>query len=146
MENLQWSYKLNSPYVKSLCKEVQRTKRNERQIINAIIKKALALGYFIKSCDGEGDGSPITKQKSVIEPNLYSCDDATLLVLEPSPTKPGKYRKVCSFYFIYGNGDEGCTVESDGSWIEDGERNTEAIYSEISKAGSDVAAKLEAKL
>lgn len=146
MDNLQWSYKLNSPYVKSLSKNVQRTKRNERQIINAIIKKALALGYYLSSVDGEGDASPITKKKSLVEPNLYSCDDARLWVLEPSPDKPGKFRKVCSFYFIYGNGDEGCTVVSDGSWIENEERNTKAIFETIDKAGSDVADKLEAKL
>lgn len=143
---LPWSYKLNSPYVKSLCKEVQRTKRNERAIINAIIKAALARGYLLQSFDGDGDGSPITKQRALIEPGLYSCDEAHLLVLEPSPSRPGKYRKVCSFTFIYGNGDEGCTVESDGSWIESTERNTKAVYDAISKAGSDVAAKLEAKL
>lgn len=142
MNNLEWSYKLNSPYVKSLCKEVQRTKRNERAIINAIIKAALARGYYVQSLDSEGDASPITRQKALIEPNLYSCDDATLFVLESSPDKAGKYRKVCSHYFIFGNGDEGCTVESDGSWIENAERNTREIYEAISKAGSDVADKL----
>lgn len=146
MDSLPWSYKLNSPYVKSLCKEVQRTKRNERSIINALIKQALALGYYVQSFDGDGEGSPITRRKALIEPNLYSCDDATLYVLEPSPDKPGKFRKVCSFYFIYGNGDEGCTVCSDGSWIESDQRNTRAIYDAIDKAGSDVADKLEAKL
>lgn len=146
MQNHPWSYKLNSRYVQSLSKNVQRTMRNERAIINAMIKKALALGYFLQSYDGEGEGSKITRQKAAIEPNLYSCDDAHLLVLEPSPTKPGKFRKVCSFYFIYGNGDEGCTVHSDGSWIENDERNTRSVYDAIEKAGSDVAEKLEAKL
>lgn len=145
-DNLTWSYKLNSPYVRSLCKEVQRTKRNERQIINAMIKKALELGYYIQSMDGEGTFSPITRQKGLIEPDLYSCDDGRLIVMEPSPDKPGKYRKVCSHYFIYGNGDEGLTVESDGSWIEDGTRNTEAIYDAIRSAGGKVAEKLETKL
>lgn len=142
MHGLQWSYKLNSPYVRSLSPEVQRTMRNERAIINAMIKEALARGYFIQSFDGDGDASPITRQKTLIEPNLYSCDDAHLVVLEPAPGKPGKYRKVCSHYFIYGNGDYGCTVESNGSWIDDGERNTEAIYDAISEAGSAVADRL----
>lgn len=146
MNEHPWSYKLDSPYVKSLAKSVQRTMRNERAIINAIIKEALARGYYLQSYDGEGEGSPITKQKKLIEPNLYSCDDAHLLILEPSPNKPGKYRKVCSFYFIYGNGNEGCDVMSDGSWIENAERNTEAIFEAIDAAGSAVAAKLEMKL
>lgn len=142
-ENLPWSYKLNSPYVRSLDRDVQRTMRNERSIINAIIKAALARGYFVQAMDEEGAHSPITRQKSLIEPTLYACDDGRVLVLEPSPDKPGKYRKVCSFYFIYGNGNDGCDVESDGSWIDDGKRNTSEIYEAISKAGSDVAAKLE---
>lgn len=146
MSNLEWSYKLNSPYVKSLCKEVQRTKRNERAIINAIIKAALDMGYLIQSSDSEGDRSPITRQKSLVEPILYACDDAWLIVLESAPNKPGKYRKVCSFYFIYGNGNEGCDVESNGSWIENDERNTREAYEAISGAGMAVARKLEARI
>jgi hypothetical protein len=143
MQQLEWSYKLGSPYVKSLSKGVQRTMRNERAIINAIIKAAKDRGYFLQSFDGDGEASPITKQKALIEPNLYSCDDAYLLILEPSPTKPGKFRKVASFYFIYGNGNDGCDVMSNGSWIDNGERNTEAIYKALDDAGSAVAAKLE---
>ena len=141
-----WSYKLNSDYVKSLPRDVQRTMRNERTIINALIKAAKARGYFVRALNTADEVSPITKQTNLIEPVLYACDEAWLHILEPSPDKAGKYRKVCGFYFIYGNGNEGCDVVSDGSWKETPERNTRDIYEAIEAAGDAAARKCEARI
>lgn len=86
----------------------------EGQIVNALVKQALASGYRVSVCDGEEWVVKLSSNRAEIIGACFSTDADSLVIRDPNQAgADGAFKKIGAVQLIYGN--DGYDVISDYS-------------------------------